>query len=239
MNLIADLIIVFIIGLSVLMGWKNGFIKTVLNLAGGVVSFFVAVAFTNPLGTYIDTSFIRPMLVDSVLSKLANILNGTIETLDISRLFQDKPSEFVNLLKSLNIDVNEAGECFEDLKQSGVESVNGAFAEQVVSPISNAISCVIAFILILVICLIIVKLLKVLSDVIFKLPVLKQSNKIFGLLIGLLIGIFFSFVVASLIMWLLPYIQESRNQFVQSFEPGKTTLFKLFTEFDLIQSIIG
>ena len=82
MNIIIDLIIAAIIAFNVILGWKQGFVKTALKSLVLVVALIAAFSFVNPVRNYVleteNGKNWQDKIHSSVITVLDNIsANGT------------------------------------------------------------------------------------------------------------------------------------------------------------------
>ena len=71
MKILLDILVLLIIGLSVYLGWKRGFIKTVIGLVGMLLVFTLAWRLSYPVGDFIDRKVVNPSLRSSAASGIS------------------------------------------------------------------------------------------------------------------------------------------------------------------------
>lgn len=181
MFFIVDLIIIAIILLFTLLGYKRGLIKVAIKLCTFIIALVISIMFYKPIADSIITNTGIDESIEETIT--SNILpEGLSEDEEIS-LPNDLPSIIV--------------------KNS----------ENTVKGISNSISTTIietACLLIIFIGVkIILKFVTFIADLIAKLPILNQFNKLGGTIYGVLEGLLIVFVGFAVISLIAPLIDTS------------------------------
>ena len=227
--------IIAILALSVLFGFYRGFIQSVLNLGGGLLSFAGAfwlfpkladVLSTNTdllrlISTYTDSG---SLLGDLDMSSLAvNTLSQQNITMIIQRA--GLPDSIATLLEH-----NLLAQVFSPL--GDLATSVGDYVNQTVLSVSINVLC---FLVCFVLCTIAVHILSNMLRAVFRFPVLKHldwlAGGVFGLLSGVLIC-FAAFTVLPLLQSVIP-IPEFSTLVEES------TLADIFANSNLIISIMN
>lgn len=206
MNII-DWMIIGIVGLCVLFGFYRGFIQSVLNLGGCLLSFvgsfllFPSVAdaissnteITRMISGYTDSTFLLGNL-DLSSQSVANLTSQTVaEIAQKSNL--PTPINTI-LVHNLNAKV------FEPL--GDLASNVGDYINQTILSVSiNVLSFLVCFLVCFVVITIVVNLLRA----VFRYPVLKQLDGLAGGVFGLLLGAalcFIAFTVMPILQSVIP-----------------------------------
>jgi len=230
-----DIVILAIIGLSVLFGLYRGFIQSVLNLAGGLVSFagsfwlFPKLSdvlssntdLTRLISTYTDSG---SLLGDLDLSNLAvSTLSAENITMIVERA--NLPDPISTLLQH-----NLSQQVFSPL---GSLATNvGDYVNQTVLSVSINVLC---FLVCFAICFAVTHILANMLRAVFRFPVLKHFDVLAGGVFGLLSGIilcFVAFTILPLLESVVP-LPEFRALVDES------TLANFFENSDLIISIMN
>lgn len=182
MGIILDIILIGIIALSIFLGYKKGLIKVAVKLFAFVIAVVVTLVLYKPVSNLI----IEKTEIDDNIKGVI-IENGTKE------------------IQGNNGEIKEDG--FMAYMQEYVENTVAETQNDIVTSVAEVTS-VKAIELITIIGLFIVTrvaliLLTFISDIITKLPILKQFNKIGGTLYGVLRGllvVYFLLAIAFLIV---------------------------------------
>jgi len=223
MNAALDILIIGILIFCLAMGYKNGFVKTVMSVLSFFISFVLAKTFAPGLAGHINSNWIMPNFADKAAEQLTRLLppDGGLE-----KLIRDQPSEFLNILKSYGLDVQAW--LAEAAEKAGSE-VDRA-AKNIVGAVASGISYFLAFLAILLLAFALLKIVSVVIDKAVKLPGLNLVNRAGGTLLGLLYGIVVSYIFVYLAYYVLPYL--AANEAISSVPDtvGNTIFFKWFLE---------
>lgn len=194
MTILVDLIIVAVIALSIFLGYKKGLIGVAVEILSFFIAIVLAFVLCGPVATYIIQN---TTLDDNIQQSIKQTLEAKedITNEEIVKNEENLP-QFVTSFIEKEIDkvaTNAKNEI------ANVVSVN------VTSAVINAIS----FIGIFIVTKIILIFLKIFSEQIAKIPVLKQFNQAGGIAYGALRGFFIIFLVLGIISLVMPLFQEN------------------------------
>ena len=230
-----DIVIIAIIGLSTLMGLYRGFIQSVLNLGGGLLSvagsfwlfpkmsdvLSTNTAFTRFISTYTDSGI---LLGDLDLSSLmVNALSEQHIADIVARAGLPAP---LDVLLTHNL----AQKVFSPLGDLAVTV--GDYVNQTVLSVSINVLCfLVCFVVCFVVCTTLVNLLRA----VFRYPVLKHFDWLMGGAFGCLLGVLLCFVVFTT----LPLIESviPMPEFAQLVDESQ--LGQIFKNGNLIISIMN
>ena len=176
-----DIIIIIFIGYLCFQGYRKGFIKTIFDTLGIVISFFLSKEFYYFAESFLlknTKMFVK--LHDFFEAKLSeNVVNNSNIPVELQK--------FVN-----NIVMNEASDAF------------AAFVDNLSLLIIRSISFVITFLVIYAVMVIISTLI----NAIMKLPILNLTNRLFGAFMGILKGVILLYLIFALSAPLLSFMQD-------------------------------
>lgn len=181
------IIVIAILILNAYLGMRAGFIKTVFS----IFSMIVALILTLVLSPYLSKTLQQnEKLVTYLSEKSAEVLN--LDEIDdkISQKVEDNFIQKLPLPDSIKetLQKNNNADTYDTL---GVKGFKDYVSHAVASIMINAISFVISF----VVLIILLRVLCTVLNIISKLPILHQINKLVGLLAGGIHGL--------IIVWLL------------------------------------
>ncbi len=178
-----DIIIVIFIGVLCLEGYRKGFIKTIFDTLGIVISFFLSKEFYY---------FVENFLLENtkLFVKLHDYFELKLSENVISSINNNVPVELQKFVN--NILINEASNGFE------------SFVDNLSLLIMRSISFVITFLIIYAVLL----LLTAVINAIMKLPLLNITNRLFGALMGILKSIMLLYLIFALSAPLLSFMQD-------------------------------
>lgn len=165
MGIILDIILVAILAASIFFGYKKGLVKVAISLCALVIAVIVTLVFYKP----ISSAIIKNTDWDEKIEQII-IENATKDV--------DNKEQEGNMLENAQNYIDNA---VTEEQNNVVENVAPVIAERVIV-IGTMIGLFIATRLVLI-------LLTLVSDVITNLPIIKQFNKLGGLLYGIIRGL--------------------------------------------------
>jgi len=229
MAVIFDSIIILIFLGSVISGFKKGFLVTVVDTVGFLISLAAALLFTKPFSVFLKGTVIYTNVFHGIKKSFSTLFQSNIESIDLTKLFAEKPSGFVKLLNGFGTNIDSASNEFHKIVASGTQNANSAFVDSIITPAANAVVTVVAFLLILAACSIVLMFVKLIFKGVSKIPVISGANKFAGFIVGILLGALRITIFCMLINLLLPYL-AGLGLPVSATMIDHTVLFQYFTE---------
>ena len=194
--MITDIIIIAVIVLFTAIGVKRGLAKTLLNLAGLVVTAISAYYLSSFLSQLIYDSFLKQTIINNIQQMVEQ--NGIDYAL--SNCLEAVPQWINGILSFIigifGISLNEYQS--EILLPKNVSTSVSQIVESAVSPVVTSVLAIILIIVLFIIILIIVKKLVKLISKVFNIPVVKQINQLLGGIFGLAEGLLFVFIAVNI-----------------------------------------
>ena len=181
MSIIIDLIIVLIMLLFIFLGYKRGLVKVAFKLCTFFIAIIVAFVFYKPVANLVIANTNIDETIETAITRKI-LPEGATETQEVD-LSQDLPSI---ILKN---------------SSDTVQSISKSFTNTIIET-----SCLL---LIFIIVKIVLKFVIALADLIAKLPILKQFNKLGGTLYGIIEGLFIVFLGFAIISLIAPMLDSS------------------------------
>jgi uncharacterized membrane protein required for colicin V production len=198
MAYILDLIIVAVILVTVFLGYRRGFIRTIIQLIGCVVAFALALSFSATVSTYIYDDLLR----DGLHEKIETVWNETViegaatsVTEQVESVLEELPS-FVSA--TLDADTLVAG--IRDtvgLSETGT-AVADYLVDTMLRPVIVAVLRFVSFLILYLVFMLLIRLLEKLLTPLIKLPLIRQTDGTLGAVLGLLKGIVFALVAVTI-----------------------------------------
>jgi uncharacterized membrane protein required for colicin V production len=227
MVLLLDLLLVAVFALCVVSGYKNGLVKTVVRLFGGLISFFVARFAASALAPSLAAALPTISLGEKAASSVNNALMNSDAAVTIGELLQK---------------LGMPGSVVSDLSQSVSSSLAGT-AEQAANRFSSALTDLIAYGLVFIaaflVCGLLLRLLCVWLDIFSKVPVVKTANQILGGLFGILSGLFFAWLTAVAISWLAPMAVGFFGVDFSALDTGRTYIFQYLAGYNPFSALFS
>lgn len=224
MWILLDVAVVLIVLLSIIAGYRKGFVKTSFKFGMLVAAFIIANSFSPMFSQYLQTTDIYESITNDIRSKISSSIfdeqqEGT----------QQKQGNSFEILSKIGIDIDSAVDSYNDaIKQSKEDAVK-SLDKHIVTPICRMLADAVSFVALLVASLVALTVLMFLLELVFKLPVLKTVNKSAGAIVGILFGLFRVFVLCVVIQLVLPYIPENNLGFYSGVEE-KTYIYKVVVD---------
>ena len=181
MSIIIDLIIVLIMLLFIFLGYKRGLVKVAFKLCTFFIAIIVAFVFYKPVAKLVIANTNIDETIETAVTRKI-LPEGATETQEVD-LSQDLPSI---ILKN---------------SSDTVQSISKSFTNTIIET-----ACLL---LIFIIVKIVLKFVTALADLIAKLPILKQFNKLGGTLYGIIEGLFIVFLGFAIISLIAPMLDSS------------------------------
>lgn len=196
MGFVIDGIIILIFALFVFLGHKRGLIGVAFKILSFLAALVIAFVLYKPVAGFIidNTTFdeqIENAIIDSA-KKEENLQEGE------STVNQEESTTSKVITDYINEQV-------ENISQQAKEDIANSVARDIAVNVINGISLISLFIVAKIVLL----FAKALSDLIAKLPLIKQFNKIGGTLYGILEGLLIIYLVLSIISFIAPMIETS------------------------------
>lgn len=188
MAILIDLLLVSIIALFVLIGYKQGLVKSAIK----ILSFFIAVIISLILYKPISNTIIVHTSLDDTIK------NIIVENVKI----EEKKEEDSNVIK-------------ENLSNKIIVGANNTIEEAANSFAVKIIELGVILLLYLVTRLVL-RFISALTDLITNLPILKQINKTGGIIYGFLKGIFIIYAILGIIYLISPIISKNAFDIIDS-----------------------
>lgn len=173
--MILDLIIILVIALFTLIGYKQGLVKTAIK----ILSFFIALVVSIMFYKTVANIIINNTNIDE---KIESIIISKVVSEDYKQKFEILPNSLV---------------------QSGEDAVNSMATTVTEKAIGIAVLIGLFFIL-----KIALKFVTILTDLITKLPIIKQFDKVGGFIYGLAKGIIIVTVIFAVVYLISPMISK-------------------------------
>lgn len=182
--MILDLILILIIALFTFIGYKQGLIKSAIK----IVSFFIAIIVALVLYKPVSTLVINNTTIDD------KIENTIIEKITPEGM---KPEDEANVSTKIpSAFIKEANNSIKDI------------AETITIKIIEI--CIV--LILYIIARIVLKFIAILGDLIAKIPILKQFNKLGGTLFGILKGLLIVYSILAVLYLISPILKENTTK---------------------------
>lgn len=182
--MVLDLILILIIALFTFIGYKQGLIKSAIKIASFFIAIIVALVLYKPVSTLvINNTTIDDKIENTIIEKI------TPEGM--------KPEDEANISTKIpNAFIKEANNSIKDI------------AETITTKIIEVCTVLILYI----IARIALRFIAILGDLIAKIPILKQFNKLGGTLFGIIKGLLIVYSILAVLYLISPILKESTTK---------------------------
>ena len=174
--MILDIVFVIILILSIMGGYRRGFIRSILGFGTTLIALALSYVFYAPYVNFMWTAPGISGVTKTIQSGIAGSIRPFVQDTIASGTASDFPSIIAELFK-----VNQAA---------------GTVVDAVATLLTNIILLLVFILLIKVVLKLAIKLI----DMIAKIPVIKQANSLLGACVGVISGMLLCYLVAALIM---------------------------------------
>ncbi len=206
MAIIIDIIIVLIFAISLYVGYKRGFVKTMFAISTLIAAILLAACFGNKAGFAIR----KTATVEKISYRVTEELSDCLFRIFEEKTTEDKKQENVAMLDILltdfGVDTKQFVESYENALTTGAENVKKTIVSELSDTVMDALCHGAGTILVFVVSYVLLKIAGYVLDKVFKLPILKTANKTGGLLLGVVSGAFSVFIFCIMIDIIAPYV---------------------------------
>ena len=222
MQYVIDVILALLLVYFTVRGFKRGFFKTVLSAGRLVLAILLTVALGSRVSQWIDRQYVNPPVYEKVHTKLAAM------AADAGAVGRVLPSARRAVRRVPGKDeLNRQAES----NASSLDQMVEQYSASISNTVSGAISTVVGYLLTFAAAFAVLALVTWLIGKLTRLPLLKQCDKIAGLVLGLVSG-FFAVSLLATVFWALLYATDSLAVY------DKTYLLKFFKEMKIFQFIL-
>lgn len=231
-NLLLDVIVIAVMAASIIYGYKNGFVKSLMSLASGVVAVFVAYTFTPMLSTWLNVKFILGAISKGIAETFASAAKAAGEAAgevvyDLTKMFENP---------QINTIIERFGSDSDSIKAltDGSEIVSyeiiESMATKVAGPVASTVSTVAAFFILFIASTLVLKIATAIIAGVFKLPVLKSMDKALGILSGVVGAVVLGWAISLAFEVALSALVTVAPDLVSENTFNNTIIVKFFAE---------
>ena len=203
--MILDLIVILVIALFTFIGYKQGLIKSAIKIA----SFFIAIIIALVLYKPVSTLIINNTTIDD------KIENTIIEKVTPEGMKpEDEASQATKIPQGFIVEANNS-----------IKDIANTTTIKIIEVCTVLVLYIIARIAL--------KFVAALGDLIAKIPILKQFNKLGGTIFGLIKGLLIVYVILAVVYLISPLLKEDTSNKIE-----KSMLTKNMYNNNLITKII-
>lgn len=203
--MILDLIVILIIALFTFIGYKQGLIKSAIKIASFFIAIIIALVLYKPLSTLIiNNTTIDDKIENTIIEKV------TPEGMKP----EDEASQATKIPQGFIVEANNS-----------IKDIANTTTIKIIEVCTVLVLYIIARIAL--------KFVAALGDLIAKIPILKQFNKLGGTIFGLIKGLLIVYVILAVVYLISPLLKENTSNKIE-----KSMLTKNMYNNNLITKII-
>ncbi len=196
MSLIIDILILAIILVSVIVGYKKGFIKISVSAIGLILSFVLSITLSSTVAQWTYDTFIHEKMVSNVSASLEEQGNVAID-IAIDNIFSSDKMIF-KMAKICGITADDVKPEIS-AESDEISTVSEYIEGEVIRPTLTFMLRLVAMILLLILLSVLFNLLSNLLSKTFSLTVAKKADPILGGVLGFVLGIVFALLLCILL----------------------------------------
>ncbi len=193
---IIDIILLVIVFLCAVKGFKDGFFTALVNLVGSIASLIVAWIVSNKYSGVIFEKLLREKVIESTYKYIQDSANSIDIKSLLENIISGLPENFIdNFIDSIVIKVEGI---IADLATPSVDvAVN--IVDAIIAPVIIVIISIIIFCVVFTLCNIVAGLLAKIFRAINKIPVIGFANRLAGFGVGICTGAINVFLISCLL----------------------------------------
>ena len=199
LDIILDVVILVVLAIPIIQGFRSGLVKMILRFGKFVVSFIFSCVFCKKLGVFLHDKWIYSYVHQKINTLVEQeMANGTT----IDNVAEALPGGLKKSLSVFGVDVSDVA---GDLAASGEEALT-TFVDKISNSVASIASVVIAFAALFVVGMLVFLLLgKLLNAIVTRIPVVKTINTWLGGALGGFIGIVYAWGFAQIAVAILGF----------------------------------
>lgn len=197
MSIFIDLIVIAVFAICIFLGYKRGLVQLVLRLCSFVLALVISLVLFKPISNF--------------------VINNTEFDENIKNYIIEISSSETNTNNVTNTENSNSPEIFVKYINSSIEKATAEAKDNAIEYVADYVSKNIVSIIVLLILFIILRIvlifIKIISDAITELPIIKQFNKSGGLIYGLIEALLIIYIAFAIIALLIknPTLEQSIN----------------------------
>lgn len=197
LHIILDLIIVVILAIPIIQGFRRGFVKMLLRVGKFLISCVLACLFCKKLGVWLRDRWIYRF----VHEKISDLISAKAEEgATLTHIAESLPEGLEETLSTFGVDVNSVA---AEVSESGANAV-AEFTDRLAGYVSNIASVVLGFAILFVLFLIVTVIVgRLLNAIVTRLPIIKTLNTWLGGALGVLLGFCYAWGAAQIVVAIL------------------------------------
>lgn len=208
MAYVFDIAVILILLITILVGYRRGFVKSILKLVGCIIAAILAGTFSLMAAQSVFDHMIAPTIEATIEKQISDIDTADIGT-EIQNAMDSLPDVVQDMLSVYGVDsADQIVKYIDQLANKSISEVTHAVTANVIRP---AIIPGLRMLFYIIIFILLSVLINVLSNFIsrfFRLPVIRQFDGLLGSVIGAIEGVVWVLLIVTVIQLFATYSTE-------------------------------
>ena len=178
MGLILDIVLVAIILLFLILGYRHGAVRTLIEFIGFFIALVAAAAVASWFASFLFETFVRNPLTE----KISLVISDTV-----GQTASEQAAKIIEVLPQFIVKIGNLTTLSDDIAlaaQSGAQVGAATIVDHIVGPVVVLFAQMLTTVLLFIIFLLIIRLIARGADFVARLPVLRELNGLLGMIIG-------------------------------------------------------
>ena len=225
-DFLVDALLVLVIFIGTVIGYKRGFIAFIAR----PVKFVLSLGLSFMYASRFATAIITPMIEAPATNYIKEFLYTNCQNITAQNVKEELPTMLKIAAATFNVDVDQVA-------ANATGSITDALVDKLTSPVIGVISIVISFVVLLIVLNIALSVMILIVRAMFNNGVLGFFNKGLGLLFGFALAFVATWAIAVGIDFVIHLPTMAENAWVQSFNGG--AIYRFFNEYNPIELLLS
>ena len=236
MSWILDVVVVVIFALTVLAGFKNGFIDSVIGFVGLLAALVVAFFASGAVADGVYTAFVEKPVQTAIVETIEEAAAGTGASLqeNLQKAEEALPGFVKSLMEKNEVSLTALADKAETGVQNTGEQIAAAVTDKVVRPAMTMLIRCIAFIVLFIVLMILCSLLGKIIGKIIKHSPFKGPDKLLGGVLGAVKGFLWVLLAVTVMQMIAGFTADDALISKKSIE--ESAVVKVIAEINPIYS---
>ena len=200
MAYILDIAVILIFVLAIFIGYRRGFVKSIIRLVGCLLALVIAGTLSGASKTFtVKKGFLAGKVKEQIVTHIPAADTASIKT-GLHDAIEQMPGFVKNALDAYDLGSPDAiVDSLGDTLSGNVDAVAQTISDKVIRPVAVLLLQMVCFFVLFIILIIVVGILAAVINKAFKLPGLKQMNGALGAIFGAVEGLLWVLVAVTVI----------------------------------------
>lgn len=235
MNILLDLIIVIIAGITIFLAAKRGFVKTFISAVSSLLALVMVMLFTVPLADALAETAAAAAIRESTAGFIDELVQNS-KSEDSLSLVQDTSGKLYGVLETAGIDLGEFSDWLEESTGQSEDTFRKNLVEYISGPVATLVMRAIAMLILYFGTSILLKIVgMLLTGVIEHIPFVRGANHVMGMVLGVVLALVRVFIFCAIVGIFINTASLTGLTFFEQIDPAETYLFRLFDAIQILQ----